>query len=172
MRDALDKDEYSIFVAHYLEQITEEGELSDIYRSQSDELIARFGRLSEEQAGYRYAEGKWSVKEVLGHLTDSVQIFSYRLLCLARGESQPLPGFEENLYVREGRFDAAGLDTLLARYRTVRDAALALAESLPEEAMMHKGIVNGNPLSARAQWLMLIGHERHHIRILEERYGV
>lgn len=122
------------------------------------------------ERGVTYATGKWTPKEVLGHLVDDERIFVYRLLCLARGEAAELPGFDENGYAAHGEFERRSLASLLAEYRAVRAATLALLRALPSSAWDRRGRVNGYACSVRGLAFHIAGHELHHIRVLRERY--
>jgi len=170
MNQRPERHEYSDFQAKYVALVPEEGDLSDIFREQSDKMYAFLEELSEEQGNYRYAPEKWSIKQMLGHLTDNDRIMSYRLLRIARGDSTPLTGYEENDLVAGGDFDRFSLKELIEHYRLVRESTLALVASLPEEAWTRMGTASNSPISARAQTCVLIGHELHHLNILHERY--
>lgn len=120
--------------------------------------------------GLTYAPGKWTLKEIVGHLADDERIFTYRALCIARGDPRELPGFDENLYVAGAAFEERPLAGLLAEYRAVRQATLELFGGLPAEAWLRRGIVNGYTASARGLAFHIAGHELHHIRVLREKY--
>lgn len=162
--------EYTDFQSRYITLVPPEGELSVILREQTQQVLALLGGLTEEQGAYRYAPGKWSIKEMLGHLIDNDRIMSYRLLCFARGEQAPLPGYEENDYAAAGAFDRFTLQAMIAHYRIVRESTLALVDSLADDDYIRTGSANGNAMSVRAQIALIIGHEQHHLRILRERY--
>ena len=136
------------------------------------EVERLFGTLDDTAALARYAPGKWSVKEVLGHLIDAERIFSYRLLRIGRGDATPLPGFDENSYVPAGRFDARPLRGLLAEFRAVRLSSLALVGGIPSPAWSERGAASGKPITARALAYILVGHVAHHLGVLQERYGL
>lgn len=127
---------------------------------------------SEEQAMHRYAPGKWSVKEVVGHLCDAERIFAYRALRFARTDATELPGFDENLYVPAGNFDSRSLPDLAAEFAAIRVATVALFRGFDEAALGRRGIANGQSMSVRALGHTLVGHEAHHMAILHERYGL
>jgi uncharacterized damage-inducible protein DinB len=137
---------------------------------QADETIAVLRNQPPEIADHRYAEGKWSVKEVVGHVCDAERIFSYRILRIARADQTPLAGFDENAYVPAGNFAARTLESLLAEFAAVRQATIALIASLPDEAWARTGIANDNLISARALAYITTGHELHHREILLTRY--
>ena len=162
--------EYTEFQSTYIKLVPPEGELPVILTEQTQQVLNLFSGLTEEQGAYRYAPGKWSIKEMLGHLTDNDRIMSYRLLCFARGEQAPLPGYEQNDYVAAGTFDRFTLQEMIAHYRIVRESTLALVDSLAEDAYTRTGNFGGTSMSVRAQLCVIIGHEQHHLRILRERY--
>jgi len=139
--------------------------------TQLKEIAELLESLAEETIrARRYAPGKWTVKEVIGHLLDDERIFAYRALCVARGDARPLPGFEENEYVAATNFEARPLASLITEYRVVRAATLALFESLAAEEWLRRGNVNGYEASVRGLAFHMAGHELHHLRTLRERY--
>ncbi|KAI7255360.1 hypothetical protein KC345_g11148 [Hortaea werneckii] len=162
--------EYTEFQSRYISLVPPEGDLRVILRDQTQHVLALLGGLTEEQGEYRYAPEKWSIKGIIGHLTDNDRIMSYRLLCFARGEQAPLPGYEENDYAAAGEFDRFTLQEMITHYRIVRESTIALLESLPEDAYTRTGMFNGVAMTVRAQACLIIGHELHHLRILQERY--
>jgi hypothetical protein len=139
--------------------------------AQAERTLALLSPLTDEQVrGRRYAPGKWTLKEVVGHLVDDERIFAYRLLCVARGDTRPLAGFDERAYVSGARFEAQPLAALLREYRAVRAATIALLEGLPPEAWQRRGIVNGYEASVRGLAFHIAGHELRHFRALRDRY--
>ena len=126
--------------------------------------------VSEARGGYRYADGKWSLKEVIGHMSDTERIFTYRLLTFARGDTGPLPGFDENSYAPAQESDRVPLAWLLNEFVAVRAATLALLKVLPPGAWERRGVASEHPLSVRASAWIIAGHEIHHRRVIEERY--
>jgi len=144
----------------------------ELLLTQPDRLGTRLGGLSEAAALARYAPGKWSVKEVIGHLSDVERVMSYRLLRIARGDATPLPGFDENEYVAGAGFDRRPLMDLLDDFRAVRGSTATLVEGLPTQAWVRRGSMSGLPVSARALFYITVGHVEHHGRILRERYAL
>jgi hypothetical protein len=139
--------------------------------AQRDLVLAFFGGIEESAAtGLTYAPGKWTLKEVAGHLCDDERIFAYRALCIARGDPRPLPGFDENEYMAGANFEARTLAEIVGEYRTVRWASITLFASLTEEAWLRRGEVNGYEVSVRGLAFHIAGHELHHLRVLRERY--
>ncbi|MFD1140535.1 DinB family protein [Larkinella insperata] len=159
------------FFARYIDLVDTENVI-DLLRQQCAIVESLYKNLTVVQQDYRYAAGKWSPKEMLGHMIDTERIFAYRALCIARGEQQSLPGFDENTYVDNANFSAQSQQQLLHQYGLVRQSTLAFAESLTEEAQERVGTANGAPLSARAFFTITAGHERHHLNILAQRYGL
>lgn len=117
-----------------------------------------------------YAPGKWTLKEVLGHLIDDERIFAYRALCVARGEPRELPGFDEKLYVSTAGFEQRSIADLLREYKMVRESTIAFCRGLTSEQWMRRGIVNGYEASVRGLAFHIAAHEQHHLRIVRERY--
>ncbi|HSP07494.1 MAG TPA: DinB family protein [Acidobacteriota bacterium] len=126
--------------------------------------------LPEEKLLYRYAEGKWTIKEVLAHIIDDERIYTYRALRFARNDATELPGFEQDEYARYSGANNRKIKNILKEFAAVRNATIALFESLDEEALGRSGVANGNRVTVRALAYHLAGHELHHINILKERY--
>ena len=147
------------------------GERLGIYLVDQLEHLARMlTPLDDSAARARYAAGKWSVKEVVGHLSDAERIFAYRLMRIARGDTTPLPGFDENAYVPAGDFDARPLASLLDEFSALRRSTIALVDGLPPDAWARRGQASGATISARALAYIIVGHVTHHVRVLRERY--
>ncbi|MFI8711228.1 DinB family protein [Brevibacillus brevis] len=164
-----ERDEYAAYFDYYM-GLVPEGELQTILTQQGERIVALFSSLAPEQIDYRYAPGKWTVKEVLGHLIDAERIMSYRLLRIARGDQTPLVGFDENAFVEHGCFQLRDLSDLLEEYKAVRASTIAQVRGISPEAWLRTGLANGNKLSARTLAYVIAGHEAHHTRILKERY--
>lgn len=161
--------EYADYYKTYV-RLVPEGDILEILNKQMKDTVTMLSSLSPEQCEYRYAEGKWSVKEVMGHIIDTERIMSYRLLSIARGETQPLPGYDENRYVDTADFDKQSIIDLLDHFACVRQSTIHLVKSLSEEAMGRKGNANNSEVSARAIITIIAGHELHHRNIIQERY--
>jgi RimJ/RimL family protein N-acetyltransferase len=144
--------------------------IADQLAGQGSEVEGLFASIDDKAALARYAPGKWSIKEVLGHLTDAERIFGYRLLRISRGDRTPLPGFDEDAYVPAARFDARPLRSLMDEFRAVRQATLALVRGVPPECWGERGEANGAVISARALAYILVGHVTHHLDVLRDRY--
>lgn len=155
----------------YIAKVSDEP-LGQQLTAQLREVEQLFENVTDRAALARYADGKWSIKELLGHLCDTERIFTYRLLRIARGDATPLPGYDENAYVPAGRFDERPLPMLLAELRAVRLSTAALLEGLPEEAWTRWGEANGSPITVRALAFIIVGHVAHHLGVLRDRYGL
>ena len=163
--------EYAQPYAGYVANVPENDILTAI-EQQSVETQKLLASIDETKGAYRYAEGKWSVKEVIGHFIDSERIFAYRALAIARGETQPLPGFEEKDYVQNASFDDWKLGDLAEHYALVRRSNIVLFHNLPDQAWTNRGIASDYPITVRAIAWIIVGHERHHVKVLRERYLV
>jgi uncharacterized damage-inducible protein DinB len=138
--------------------------------SQRLHMLQLLSARSEREGNFRYAPDKWSVKETVGHLSDTERIFAYRALRIARGDQTPMASFEQNDYVKSGNFGERRLSDLAEEFAAVRSASLALFRSLNDDAWTRRGVASNKEVSVRALAFMIAGHELHHQRILEERY--
>jgi DinB family protein len=138
--------------------------------SQIEETMTFLLGLSDSQGELRYAPGKWSIKEVIGHLIDSERIMSYRALRFARSDRTPLSGFEENDFVAHGNFGAVSLAELADEYRAVRKGNIYLFQHLADDTWARRGVANENEVSVRALAYIIAGHELHHLGIIRSRY--
>ncbi len=154
----------------YIKLVPDDGNLlihlEDIF-SEMQEIL---GPLSEEKMNYSYAPGKWTIKDMLVHLSDTERIFVYRALRFSRGDETPLPGFEESLFAANARANDREKEDILREYSLVRESSIAFVESLSDEALDRKGLANNNLLSVRYFVNLIYGHHKHHLNILKERY--
>jgi uncharacterized damage-inducible protein DinB len=162
-------DEYLSYYGKYIARVPD-GDLLAGLESQLEETVALLDEFGEAGAGTRYAPGKWSVKELVGHVADAERIFAYRALCAARGEGGGLPGFDENAYVENAGFDGRTLNSLMGELTAVRRATLSLFRNLRDDELTRRVTANGAPVSVRALAWIIAGHERHHVGLLRERY--
>jgi DinB family protein len=140
-------------------------------RSQQREILALIASVDDRSIANRtYAPGKWTFKQVIGHLIDDERIFAYRALCVARREPRALPGFDEKEYMNATDFEDRPLAGLAAEYRAVRESSIAFFESLKPEEWVRKGTVNEYGASVRGLAFHICGHELHHLRIIREKY--
>src|SRR5712692_5651176 len=161
--------EYAPYYQSYIARVTE-AEILPVLRSQLDELDVLLGRVTPDRETYAYAEGKWSIRELAGHLIDAERVFGYRAFCIARGESRNLPAFDEKEYMLSAPYNQIELDDLLSELRLVRLSNLAMLRSLDEQAWMRIGTANDAQVSVRAIAFIMAGHVRHHMGVLRERY--
>ncbi len=165
-------DEYAVYVKSDIDYVAGDDAVGAL-AAQGKEVTALLESLDEESIrARRYAPGKWTVKEVIGHLIDDERIFAYRALCVVRGDTRPLAGFDENDYVAATNFESRPLANLIAEYRAVRAATLTLFESLTAEEWTRRGNVNGYEASVRGLAFHMAGHELHHLRTLREKYSI
>jgi hypothetical protein len=161
--------EYAEFYANYISKVPGTDVLG-VLEAQRLQMLHLFAGRSERDGGFRYGPGKWTVKEVLGHITDTERIFTYRALRIARGDATPLPGFEQDDFVRNGGFAARTLADLAEEFGAVRSASIALFRSFDEEALSRRGVASDKQVTVRALGFITAGHQIHHRMILEERY--
>jgi hypothetical protein len=163
-------DEYAPFYSDYVERAAQRAGVYAALSDQIAELHAALDPLSNRQARFKPGPSEWSIKEVIGHLNDVERVFSYRMLRISRGDETPLPGFEQEDYVRAAGFDRYSLDDLVAEFEHLRRANLLAVHSMPEEAVDCRGTASGYPVSARALIYMLVGHVDYHLASLKENY--
>ena len=161
--------EYAEGLAPYLAKAPE-GDALALLKGQHGEVTSLYQGLSERQSAYRYAPGKWSLKDLLQHLSDAERIFAYRCLRIGRGDTTPLPGWEENDYALAAKADARATADLLADFQVARLASLELFRSLSDEAWLQRGTSNGHNLTARCIPYICLGHTAHHLAVIRERY--
>lgn len=164
-------DEYAEFHKGYMARVAGEADAIALLDRQRDAIEA-LRQLTLEQASYRYQPDKWSVREIIGHLSDSERVFAYRLLCIARGDTTRLPGFDEQAYAATSNADRRTLNDLVDELASVRAATLTLVRSLDEGVLSRRGTVNDWSLSVRALAFITAGHFAHHLAVLRERYLV
>ncbi len=170
--DRPDDDEYAPYFGRYISGVPEGTDLMLLLAQQRDSIAAELAAIPLGGGDFRYAPGKWSIKEVVGHLSDTERIMAYRALCIARGDVTPLPGFDQEAYTPQARFDDLGLSALIDEWVAVRQASLALFRNLPAEAWGRRGTASDNPVSVRALAYIIAGHVLHHRKSLRTLYGV
>ena len=162
--------EYAEFYAGYVERAVARGDVIAALTRQIDDINAALGNLRDDQALFRDAPKEWSIKEVMGHLNDVERVFSYRLLRISRNDATPLPGFEQDDFVREARFDTHPLGDLILEFEHLRLANILAINNMSEESTQLMGTASGYAISARALIHMLVGHVDHHLESLHEKY--
>jgi len=165
------EDEYAPFYARYV-ALVPEADILAVLEQQIEEIRRLAASVPPERETWRYAEGKWSVREVLGHLVDGERVFGYRAFCFSRGETAPLPSFDENQYVAATRHGAIPLRDLVDELALVRRSNLVVLRRLEPSQWTRVGTASGHPVSVRALAWVMAGHPRHHVNILRERYGI
>ena len=162
-------DEYASYYEPYVMRVPD-GDIVRTLDEQVVETLALLASLPEERGGRRYEPGKWSIREVIGHMCDAERIFTYRATRFARADATELPGFDENAYVANARFDSRTLSSLADEFEAVRWASVAFYDSLEDAELMRRGVANHVPVSVRALGWITAGHERHHLEVLRTRY--
>lgn len=162
--------EYAPFYANYIAQISDEYTLMEELEISVYRLVKFVQDIPMDKYDYRYAEGKWTIKDILQHLIDAERIFAYRALRFARNDKAELPGFEENDYADAANGDKRSIMDLLTELAVVRQATLSLFKTFQDEQLLRSGIASKNNMSVRALGFVIIGHQNHHQRIFQERY--
>ena len=165
-----DASEFAQFYAGYIAKVADSGPVAELKNQIS--ALEKLKSLPEDKANHAYADGKWTVKEVLGHMCDGERVFSYRLLRIARADKTPLPGFEENDWAKAAPHRRRPIGVVIDELIAVRRATLALIESLDETAIANSTLANNKSVTGRAICWVLAGHTKHHLDILKERYGI
>lgn len=169
MFDRPDHSEYAEFYRTYVDPLPDGDILAQLHRQQ-EVTVAYLGGLTEEQCGYRYEPGKWTPRQVIGHVMDAERVFSLRALWFARGDAAALPGFDHNVWVGTSNADRRPMSDLLDEYGAVRAATMSLFGGMAPEAATATGVASGAEISVRALTWIIAGHERHHVQILRNRY--
>ena len=164
-----DSSEYAPYYDRYV-SLVPEGDIISLLDRQLDELLDLLGGIAEADALKRYAPGKWSIKEVVGHLIDGERVFAYRALRFARNDASKLQGFEQDDYVLNGQFDRQALADLAQEFSHLRRANLYLFKSLSDEAWQRRGVASDNEVSVKALAYIMAGHVSHHLSVLKTRY--
>ena len=165
------EDEYGDFYEGYIKLVEPPNVIQTLIQ-QGQQVYALIQQLTDEEAHHRYAKGKWSVKEMIGHLVDTERIMSYRALCISRGEQTALPGYDHNSYVQAADFDQRSLRSLSTEYDALRNANISMFSSFTPKQIQRTGRANDVTVSVRALAFIIAGHEKHHLNILEEKYGI
>lgn len=168
MKVNIPKDEYPVFFQHYIDLVDE-----DVLKELEEQLVSyvEFVRkIPKEKELFQYAPKKWTIKEVIGHNTDTERVKMDCAFRIARNEKAPIPGFDEDAYVLATDFNAREMEDLIEEFIHVRKSGIALYKSLRDEDLKRIGTVSDKPISARALFYFLVGHIRHHENILKERY--
>jgi hypothetical protein len=166
-----DATEHAPYYGRYIDLVPD-GDIVGTLAGQIGVTLTELRKISDADSLHRYAPGKWSVREVVGHLIDAERIFAYRALRFARNDRTKLPGFEQDDYILAASFDLRGWGDLIDEFYAVRRSNLAMFRGLTEEAWMRRGVANDNEMSVRAAAYVIAGHERHHLGVIREKYAI
>ncbi|WP_291116072.1 DinB family protein [Flavobacterium sp. UBA6135] len=166
---SLQTSEYAPYYKPYIEALGEV-ELRSGFQDGIEFSVAFFTTIPIHKHEFRYAEGKWTIKDILQHLIDAERIFAYRALRIARNDTTPLPGFEENDYVETAHANRRSVNDLLEEFVIVRKGTMSLFSTFTDEQLSRMGIASDNPVSVRAIGFIILGHQKHHEKIIKERY--
>ena len=166
----LQPEEFAEHFATYINQVSNEYALTEELEISVHRLIKFVQNIPLDKFDYRYAEGKWTIKDIIQHLIDSESIFAYRALRFARNDNTALPGFDENMYANTVQANKKSIQNLLTELAIVRQATMALFKSFSNEELLQMGTASNNLISVRALGFMIIGHQNHHQRVFQERY--
>ncbi|RWY52426.1 DinB family protein [Mucilaginibacter gilvus] len=161
--------EYPVFAGTYVNMVSQGADVMQLLANSIAETHNLFSNLPSEKALYAYAEGKWTVKQVLGHMIDTERVFAFRAFCFSR-EQVTLPGFDQDTYVNNTDYNSRRLQDLADEFRMTRQSNLYVFRNFTEEQINRNGTASGNYLTVRALIYMTSGHELHHLRILKEKY--
>jgi len=161
--------EYAPYYQSYVSRVTQD-DIVPVLDAQIEELQMVLERCGPDRETHRYESGKWSVREVIGHLIDGERVFGYRAFAIARGESRNLPGFDQNDYIATAPYEHVNLTTLLEEFRLLRMANVVMFRNLDEQAWSRTGTANDSSVTVRALAFIMAGHVSHHLGILRERY--
>jgi uncharacterized damage-inducible protein DinB len=166
---APDQSEYAAYYRTYIDQVPA-GDICDVLDTQTATLMAMLRGISDEQSLYRYAADKWSIRQVVNHISDTERVFVFRGFWFARGFDAPLPAFDQDVAVAQANADQHSWASHVAEFEAVRAATMAFWRSVPDEAWSRRGMASGNPFTVRALAWITAGHAAHHIRILRDSY--
>lgn len=166
-----EKSEYDPYYEGYISLVIDD-DILDTLASQPTKLSDLFTAVPEERGDYRYAEGKWSVKEMLGHLIDAERMFAYRLLRISRADETPIEGFEQDGYIENAYSNNRSFGDLLDEFSLLRRANIIYLNNMTDDAWTRVGTANNVRISARAIIYIMAGHIEHHLGVLKERYGI
>ena len=165
------KNEYAPYFEQYIQLIdTKHTSILENLENLQNEFNNLLGNLPLEKQQFSYAEGKWTLKELIQHIIDTERVFCYRALCFARNDKTELPGFDQDIFVKNDNSNERDFDELLEEMETLRTSTIQLYKSFTDEALLRVGIASGNKMSVRALGVLFAGHQKHHINIIKERY--
>ncbi len=163
--------EYAPYYANYV-ALVPKGDILEILQSQLHETVKTLRSVPDSQAGVLHPPYTWTIRQVVGHLTDSERIFAYRALRIGRGDSTPLPGFDENVFAKTGGFNGIAMQDMTADFEIARRCTCSLFQHMPHDAWNRLGQANGKTVSVRALAWIVAGHTQHHLAIVRKRLGM
>jgi len=166
----LNASEYNPYYDQFIKTLNSKTSLIDTFKQSKEDIIAFFKEIPSNKLDYKYDTGKWTPKEVLMHIIDTERIFSYRALRFARQDKADLLGFNQNDFIPPSKANLRSIDSLIEEYKTVRNATIALFENFDNDMLKEIGMGSGNPMSVRAIGFITLGHEKHHMSLIKERY--
>ena len=161
--------EYPPYFDRYISKVGDHN-LADALRDSGHSFVAFLKTIPKDKYDYRYAEGKWTIKEIVGHIIDCERVFMYRALSFSRNDQSPLPGFDEDAWAQNSNAGSRSMDSLIEEYEAARKANVAFFRDMTEEMALRKGKSNGNEISVRSLGFVIPGHEIHHTQVIKERY--
>ncbi|MFQ5628209.1 MAG: DinB family protein [bacterium] len=161
--------EYAEYYHAYISKVPD-GDMVKFLDTQNENTLQLLKAIPEQKAEHRYAPGKWSIKEMIGHVVDAERVFAYRALCFARNDPGPFPSMEQDDYVENGNYGARTLSDIAEEFRLVRQSNLQLFKGFNDEISLRRGVASGFEFTVRALLYIIAGHELHHVEILNERY--
>lgn len=162
-------DEYLDYYGTYIREVPD-GDIVDTLSRQISETVAFLGSIPESRGDFRYAPGKWNIREIIGHMSDTERVFAYRAMRFARADTTPLPGFDENAYVANASFSRVSLADLTSELEHVRRSSIHFFRGLDEEALSRRGTASEHEISVRALAFIAAGHETHHVNFIRSHY--
>lgn len=168
-KDDLNPGEFNPYYGTYIQK-TGVLSLKDDLKNSGEKTISFFKRIPSNKLEYRYADGKWTIKEIIQHLMDAERIFTYRALRIARKDQTPLPGFEQDDYVLPSQANKRSIEGLINEFKAIKAATVSLYDSFSDEMLMALGKASNSPISVRAIGFIIMGHEIHHCEVIKERY--
>ncbi len=169
MVNNLKPEEFNNYYATYINLVTTKDIVAALNES-FGETLAFYNSIPEEKWMFSYASGKWTIKEVVQHLLDTERVFAYRALCFSRKDAISLPGFDQDEYLENSNANSRSKQSLIEEYKAIRSASISLFKSFTDDMHLEIGIASNNPLSVRAAGYIIAGHEKHHYKVIEERY--
>ena len=165
-----ERTEFDAYYSTYVDKVSRDTDIRIQIETQLDETISLLNGISDEKSLHRYAPGKWSIRESVGHMNDTERVFTFRALWFARGLDLPLPSFDQDVAVSGSSADTRGWRAHVDEFRAIRGATIQLFRNMPDEGWHRRGIASGKEISVRALAYITAGHVSHHLGILRERY--